>query len=221
MITASDIKNKQFDKAFRGYQESEVDTFLDEIKSDYEMMTRENSELKNRINMLNDKINYYSTIEDTLQKTLVVAQSTAEEVIITARNNSDMMLDDSQQKSQSMLSESESRSFKMVDDAEEKSLKMIESAEEKADKIIESAEIKTEKIIDSARNQVIQSKEEYENLRKEIQLFKTKYKAMLNTQLEAVEYYSEKGNVFDVADDLDDEDYDRDYDQKRNLHVDK
>ncbi len=221
MITASDIKNKQFDKAFRGYQESEVDTFLDEIKSDYEMMTRENSELKNRINMLNDKINYYSTIEDTLQKTLVVAQSTAEEVIITARKNSDMMLDDSQQKSQSMLSESESRSFKMVDDAEEKSLKMIESAEEKADKIIESAEIKTEKIIDSARNQVIQSKEEYENLRKEIQLFKTKYKAMLNTQLEAVEYYSEKGNVFDVADDLDDEDYDRDYDQKRNLHVDK
>lgn len=78
MLTASDIQKKEFEKSFRGYREIEVDNFLDEIKSDYEMMTRENSELKNRINMLNDKINYYSTIEDTLQ-TLVVAQSTAEE----------------------------------------------------------------------------------------------------------------------------------------------
>lgn len=194
MLTASDIQKKEFDKGLIGYRETEVDAFLEEITSDYDMMTRENSELKNRINMLNDKINYYSSIEDTLQKTLVVAQMTAEEVIVSARKNSDTMMDDAQKKSQNLISDSESKSFKMIEDAEEK-----------ANKIIEAAELKTEKIVDSARNQVIESKEEYEQLRKEIQLFKTKYKAMLTSQLESVEYYSEKGNVFDLNDVLKDE----------------
>lgn len=213
MLTASDIQKKEFNKGFMGYKELEVDTFLEEIKSQYELIVRENSELKNRINMLNDKINYYSSIEDTLQKTLVVAQSTAEEVVITARKSSDMMIDESQEKSQRLLSESESKSFKLIEEAEEKSLKMIKESEEKslkmikeseekAENIITNAEKKTEKIIDSARNQVIESKEEYEKLRKEIQLFKTKYKSMLSSQLEAMEYYSEKGNVFDISDDL-------------------
>lgn len=113
-------------------------------------------------------------------------------MIITARKNSDMMLDDSEKQSNNLLREAES-----------KSLKIIEEAEERSEKIIESAQMNTEKMIDSARNQVIESREEYENIRREIQLFKTKYKSMLNSQFEMLEYYSEKGNAFDVEDNLD------------------
>ena len=40
-ITALDIKDKQFTTKFRGYNEQEVDEFLDIIVDDYEDLVRE------------------------------------------------------------------------------------------------------------------------------------------------------------------------------------
>ena len=44
-ITALDIKDKQFTTKFRGYNEQEVDEFLDIIVDDYEDLVRDNREL--------------------------------------------------------------------------------------------------------------------------------------------------------------------------------
>ena len=56
MITPLDIQNKEFKKSFRGYKESEVDQFLDEIIEDYEKLYKENIELKDKILILTDQI---------------------------------------------------------------------------------------------------------------------------------------------------------------------
>ena len=42
MITPMDIENKEFKKGFRGYNEEEVDEFLDIVKEDFENLYREN-----------------------------------------------------------------------------------------------------------------------------------------------------------------------------------
>ena len=42
MITPLDIENKEFKKGLRGYNENEVDSYLDEIKKEYENLYREN-----------------------------------------------------------------------------------------------------------------------------------------------------------------------------------
>ena len=46
MLTPLDIHNKEFGHSFRGYNEGEVDEFLDEIVKHYENLYRENAELK-------------------------------------------------------------------------------------------------------------------------------------------------------------------------------
>ena len=43
-ITALDIKDKQFTTKFRGYNEQEVDEFLDIIVDDYEDLVRDNED---------------------------------------------------------------------------------------------------------------------------------------------------------------------------------
>ena len=80
MITPLDIQNKEFKKSFRGYKESEVDQFLDEIIEDYEKLYKENIELKDKILILTEQIKQYNNLEETLKDTLIVAQSTADEV---------------------------------------------------------------------------------------------------------------------------------------------
>ena len=41
-----DIHNKEFKRSFRGYNEDEIDDFLDQVVNDYEKLYRENKQLK-------------------------------------------------------------------------------------------------------------------------------------------------------------------------------
>jgi cell division initiation protein len=79
-LSPLDIHNKEFAKTFRGYDEDEVNEFLDIIIKDYETLIREKTELAQKVAMLQEKLSHFSTLEDTLSKTLVVAQEAAEEV---------------------------------------------------------------------------------------------------------------------------------------------
>ena len=81
MITPLDIDNKKFAKQMvNGYNVEEVDDFLDELTIDYSKNYKEVTELRAKVEELNNSLVQYKTIESTLQNTLVMAQSTAEEV---------------------------------------------------------------------------------------------------------------------------------------------
>ncbi len=83
MVTPVEIQNKSFKSGGLGYDKRDVDGFMREILNSYEELYRQNMELKDRVAVLNEGIQYYKTIEKTLQKALVLAEKTAEET----RNN--------------------------------------------------------------------------------------------------------------------------------------
>ena len=68
MLKPSEIQEKEFKKIARGYDDKEVDTFLDEVFIDYDLLYRENVELKDRLGALNKNMDYYRNMEHTLQK---------------------------------------------------------------------------------------------------------------------------------------------------------
>lgn len=78
MLTPIEIQGKSF-KSGLGYDKKDVDSFIREVLSNYEALYKENVELTDKITVLNDGIQYYKTIEKTLQKALVLAEKTAEE----------------------------------------------------------------------------------------------------------------------------------------------
>lgn len=106
MITPLDIENKKFSKQMmNGYNVEEVDEFLDELTEDYEKAYKQSTELKTRVDELEKSLLHYKTIEDTLQNTLVMAQTTAEEVKEVAR-----------QQAEQIIKEAEGNARKSVDD---------------------------------------------------------------------------------------------------------
>jgi len=52
MLTPLDIHNKEFKRSFRGYNEEDVDEFLDRVIKDYELLYRENIELKENMDRI-------------------------------------------------------------------------------------------------------------------------------------------------------------------------
>ena len=106
MITPLEIENKKFSKQMmNGYSVEEVDEFLDDLTVDYEKMYKQSTELKSRVDELEKNLLHYKTIEDTLQNTLVMAQTTAEEVKDVAR-----------QQAEQIVKEAEGNARRSVDD---------------------------------------------------------------------------------------------------------
>ncbi|MBO4782842.1 MAG: DivIVA domain-containing protein [Lachnospiraceae bacterium] len=78
MLTPVEIQAKTFKSGGLGYDKKDVESFMREVNRSYEILYRENMELKDKVAVLNEGIQYYKSIEKTLQKALVLAEKTAE-----------------------------------------------------------------------------------------------------------------------------------------------
>ena len=101
MLTPLDIENKKFSKQImNGYNVDEVDDFLDEIGVDFAKKQKEVNEASKKIEELNASLEHYKNIEEPLQNTLLMAQSTAEEVKNIAKQKADQIVTDAKASSQ-------------------------------------------------------------------------------------------------------------------------
>lgn len=77
MLTPVEMQGRSLKSGF-GYKKHDIDDFLEEIFESYEQLYKENVELKDKLAVLNEGMQYYKDLESTLQKTLLVAEKTAE-----------------------------------------------------------------------------------------------------------------------------------------------
>ena len=141
MITPLEIENKKFAKQImNGYSLEEVDDFLDEVGVEFAKKQKELAEALKEIEELKAKVVHYVNIEETLQNTLLMAQSTAEEVKNVAR--------------------------------------------QKADQIIDEAKSNAQKRVDELNNDILLKQKEFDDLKKQIDIYKAKMESLLISQLE-------------------------------------
>ena len=76
MLTPVEIQNRVFKSGGLGYDKKDVDSFMKEIVVSYELLYREKMEMADKVNVLNDALQNYKSIEKTLQKALILAQKT-------------------------------------------------------------------------------------------------------------------------------------------------
>lgn len=103
MITPEIIESKEFKKGFRGYNEAEVDIFLDELRDDFEATLKENEALKEKLSMYKDQVGKYSSIEETLKETLITAQSAAEDTTNAANKKARVIVQEAELQSKQMI----------------------------------------------------------------------------------------------------------------------
>ncbi len=86
MLKPVDIQNQEFEKKLKGYDCDAVDDFLDIVIQDYDILCKENMALKEKIDMLTETVDRYKDIEETIQRSLEVAQQSAQDI----KNNANM-----------------------------------------------------------------------------------------------------------------------------------
>lgn len=103
MLTPIDIQNQDFAVKFRGYDPDEVDDFLDLLGADYEKLYKENIELRDKVNSLTKNIEHYKSMEQTLQQSIMLAQTAAEDIKKNAAEKADVIVNEAQNKSADTL----------------------------------------------------------------------------------------------------------------------
>ena len=96
MLTPLDIENKRFPTKFKGYDDVEVDAFLDQLTIDYERLYKENAELRIQVEDSKKELEHYRNVEKTLQNTLVMAQTTAEDNKLNAQSRAEQIIREAQ-----------------------------------------------------------------------------------------------------------------------------
>ncbi|HOJ10541.1 MAG TPA: DivIVA domain-containing protein [Clostridiales bacterium] len=122
--TPNDLQNIAFKKTIMGYSEDEVNQVLDRVIEDYNAYIRENLEIKDKLALLNEGIQHYKSIEESLQNALLVAQKTGEEI----KKNS-------YEKAENIIKEAEIKAQRMVNDANQEVMKIKFEYEEMRKKL--------------------------------------------------------------------------------------
>lgn len=90
MLTPIDIDNKVFKKAkFGGYEIKDVEDFLVLVMSDYEKLYRENTELRGQVNVLQQSVDHYSSLEAGIDRTVENAQTEADSIKLEAQKQAE------------------------------------------------------------------------------------------------------------------------------------
>ena len=118
-LTPLDIHNKEFSKAFRGYDEDEVNEFLDQIIKDLEIILKDKREMEEKVANLSERLSHFTNIEETLSKSILVAQETAEEVKTNARKEAQLILKEAEKNADRIINESLAKSRKFTLEIEE------------------------------------------------------------------------------------------------------
>ena len=216
MLTPIDIQNHGLKSTMGGYNKKETDDFIEKVQVDYEKMYKENRDLKEKITALSEGLQYYKQMEGTLQKTLVLAEKTASETLEASRNQAalveketkekaDAILSDAQQKADSLLSESQQKSDEMVSTAEKRSENILKDAQERAAATLEDSKASahslltetktvTEELLNETNSQLSDVSDSIQKLVNSYEDYKKQFKALVTSQLEAL-----NGSEFEIS----------------------
>ena len=100
MISPIEVKKKEFGRTLRGYNQEEVDQFLGTVADEFEKMYKENAELREALQRAETDMSKYRKLEDTLNQTLLMAQTTADEIKSNARREASAIMEGARYKIQ-------------------------------------------------------------------------------------------------------------------------
>ncbi|MFD3448062.1 DivIVA domain-containing protein [Microbacteriaceae bacterium 4G12] len=118
-LTPLDIHNKEFSRGFRGYDEDQVNEFLDQVIKDYELVIREKKSLEEKVADLEQRFSHFASMEDTLNKSILVAQEAADEVKRSAQKEAKLIIREAEKNADRIINEALVKSRKVAFDIEE------------------------------------------------------------------------------------------------------
>lgn len=103
MLTPLDVETKTFKTSLGNYKKDDVDDFFKLVAADYKELYVERIALKDKISALSDAVAHYKSMEDVLQSSIVVAQTTGEEVKRIATDKANSIIQEAEVKANAII----------------------------------------------------------------------------------------------------------------------
>jgi cell division initiation protein len=137
-ITPLDIRQKTFEKNFRGYEKDEVNAFLLTLSQEWERILDENKECRIKLEATEREVSKLREVESSLYKTLKTAEDTGANVIDQARRTADLHLKESQFKAEAMINEAKLKARDTIEESDTRAKELLEEMEDRLKILVEN-----------------------------------------------------------------------------------
>jgi len=137
-ITPLEIRQKAFEKSFRGYNQDEVNAFLQTLSQEWERVGDESKEFRIKLEACEREVSKLREVESSLFKTLKTAEDTGANVIEQARQAADLSMRESQLKADAMLNEAKVKARDTMEESDAKSKQTLAEMEDRLKAMVEN-----------------------------------------------------------------------------------
>jgi len=137
-VTPLDIRQKTFEKNFRGYEKDEVNAFLLTLSQEWERILDESKELRIKLEATEREVMKLREVESSLYKTLKTAEDTGGNIIEQARTAADLHLRESQMQAEGLLHEAKTKARDVIEESDTRAKEIVAEMEERLKLLVEN-----------------------------------------------------------------------------------
>lgn len=112
-LTPLDIKKQEFRKVMRGYDQIEVETFLEMVSDEFETLIKEKNHLSDEVLKLKTQLKDYQEVEKTFKESLMSAQETINQSRDNSKREASLIIKEAELKAEKILEDTKIRLIEM------------------------------------------------------------------------------------------------------------
>lgn len=151
-VSPLDIRQKTFEKNFRGYEKDEVNAFLLTLSQEWERILDESKELRIKLEATEREVTKLREVESSLYKTLKTAEDTGANVIEQARMAADLHMRECQMQAEAMLNEAKTKARDTIEESDSRAKEILAEMEDRLKILVENY-----KMMETSRDDLLTS----------------------------------------------------------------
>ena len=129
-LNSLDVQNKTFPTKMRGYNKADVDDFLDLIIRDYDTFAEKMKDQERELKSLRERVEYFEGMKESLNKSIVVAQSAADNLKEQAISEANGVTSEAGQKAQYILESAKKEAGGILNSASDDARRLVKETDE-------------------------------------------------------------------------------------------
>lgn len=128
-IKPIDIRRKEFNNSFRGYDQNGVDDFLDTVADEFERTYTDNVRMRDEIQNLRERLQQFEDLEGSIRSALVHAEQAADDLRKSANREAETLRESAKREAELTVKEAQNRAHQMLADSSGRVERVQESYE--------------------------------------------------------------------------------------------
>lgn len=138
-VTPLEIRQQTFEKVFRGYDKDAVDAYLASLSQEWERGQDELRTLRQRNEQLQEEISRLKAIENTLYRTLQMAEETTSQMTLKAQSEAEQRLQSAHAEADETLASARSEASETLETARKQANMLLLDAENRSRFMLEES----------------------------------------------------------------------------------